>query len=245
MWKQKGGLSMDIKFDKKSKSTIAVYVIILLTYVIAFLILPFKKNVASWITFVFTIIAIVGSLIVCGCAFKSKKTLVSKIYGFPIFRVGAVYAIVQLSVGIIICVISKFVDVPYWIALLLSIVFLGGATIGVIVTDNTRDLIEEIDDSIKKETEAVTYFQINIAGIVDECENDEVKPQLIKLNELFQFSDPVTNDRTKDIEASIKSMLEELKAFVVDGTTEDIKALIKKIANALNERNRICKASKV
>lgn len=236
---------MDMKLDKKAKSTIAVYAIILFLYVLAFLILPFNKIAASWISFVFTVIAIVGSLLICGCAFKAKETLVSKIYGFPIFRVGVVYSITQLIVGIIICAIGAFVVVPYWLALLLSVLFLGAAAIGVIVTDNTRDLIEEIDDSVTVETENVTLFQINIAGIVDECDNDEVKAELVKLNELFQFSDPVTNDSTKEIEATITAMLSELKTIVVDGSTDDIKKLIKKLTNSLNERNRICKASKV
>ena len=196
---------MDMKFDKKAKSTIAVYAIILFVYVLAFLILPFNKIAASWISFIFTVIAIVGSLLVCGCAFKAKETLVSKIYGFPIFRVGVVYGIAQIIAGIIICAIGAFVVVPYWVALLLSVLFLGAAAIGVIVTDNTRD---------------------------------------VKLNELFQFSDPVTNDSTKEIEAAIMAMLSELKTIVVDGSTDDIKKQIKKLTNSLNERNRICKASK-
>ena len=235
---------MNMKLDKKAKSTISVYAIILIVYVLAFLIVPFNKNAASWISFFFTIIAIVSSLFVCGCAFKAKETLVSKIYGFPIFRVGAVYALVQLAVGIVICAIGAFVVVPYWIALLLSVILLGAAAIGVIITDNTRDLIEKIDASSKVETKNVTFFQINIAGIADKCENNEVKAELVKLNELFQFSDPVTNDETREVEEFIKTMLAELKTIVADGSTDDIKALIKRITNALNERNRICKESK-
>lgn len=236
---------MNIKLDKKAKSTIAVYAIILLVYVLAFLIVPFNKSAASWFSFVFTIIALVSSLFICGIAFKAKETFVSKIYGFPIFRVGAIYAIVQLFVGVIICAIGAFVAVPYWVALLLSVILLGASAIGVIVTDNTRDLIEEIDDNVKEETENVTFFQINIAGIVDECENYEVKAELVKLNELFQFSDPVTNDSTKDLEESIRAMLAELKAIIADGNTDNVNALIKKIINTLKERNRICQATKV
>lgn len=235
---------MNLKLDKKAKSTIAVYTIILIVYVLAFLIVPFNKIAASWISFFFTVVAIVGSLFVCGYAFKTKETLVSKIYGFPIFRVGVFYALVQLGVGIVICAVSAFVAVPYWIAFLLSVILLGAAAIGIIIADNTRDLIEEIDDSVKEETENITFFQINIASIVDECENDEVKAELLKLNELFQLSDPVTNDNTKEIEATITTMLSELKTIIVDGSENDIKARIKKITNVLNERNRICKASK-
>ena len=235
---------MNMQLNKKSKSVIAVYAIVLFVYVLAFLIIPFNKIAASWISFVFTIIAIAGSLFVCGYAFNAKQTLVSKIYGYPIFRVGAVYALAQLAIGVVICAIGAFVTVPYWIALLLSVILLGAAAIGVIITDNTRDLVEEVDESVKVDTKNVTRFQIDIAGIMDICENAEVKADLEKLDELFKFSDPVTNDDTREVEETIKAMLTELKTLVVDGTADDIKALIKKLTNALNERNRICKATK-
>lgn len=236
---------MNMQLNKKSKSVIAVYAIVLFVYVFAFLIIPFNKTAASWISFVFTIIALTSSLFVCGYAFNKKQTLVSKIYGYPIFRVGAVYALTQLAIGIVICAIAVFVAVPYWVALLVSVILLGASTIGVIITDNTRDLVEEVDESIKVDTKNVTRFQINIAGIVDVCENAEVKVDLENLSELFRFSDPVTNEDTKESEEAIKTMLTELKTLVADGSTNDIKALIKKITNALNERNRICKTSKV
>lgn len=235
---------MNIKLDKKSKSTIAVYTIILLIYILAFLIVPFNKCAASWISFIFTVIALASSLFICNIAFKAKETLVSKIYGFPIFRVGAIYAFVQLIIGVIICAIGAFVTVPYWIALLLSVILLAAAAIGVIITDNTRDLIEEVDESVKIETKNVTCFQINIASIVDECENSDVKDDLKVLNQLFEFSDPVTNEETQYIEEIIKTKLTELKVLIVDGSNDDIKALIKKITNAVKERNRICKAAK-
>lgn len=235
---------MNMQLNKKSKSVIAVYAIVLFVYVLAFLVIPFNKNAASWISFVFTIIAIAGSLFVCGYAFNAKQTLVSKIYGYPIFRVGAVYAIAQLSIGIVICAINAVIAVPYWVALLVSVILLGAAAIGVIITDNTRDLVEEVDESVKVDTKNVTNFQINIAGIVDVCESQDVKTELETLNELFKFSDPVTNEETKESEEAIKAMLSELKTLVVDGSDDDIKALIKKITNALNERNRICKSTK-
>ncbi len=235
---------MKMQLNKKSKSVIAVYAIVLFVYVFAFLIIPFNKTAASWISFVFTTIAIAGSLFVCGYAFNAKQTLVSKIYGYPIFRVGAAYALAQLAIGIIICAISAFLAVPYWVALLISVILLGAAAIGVIITDNTRDLVEEVDESVKIDIKNVTRFQIDIAGIVDVCENQDIKTELETLNELFKFSDPVTNEETKEGEEAIKTMLSELKTLVVDGSDDDIKVLIKKITNALNERNRICKATK-
>ena len=233
-----------MKLGKKSKSVIAIYAILLVVYIVAFLIIPFNKIAASWISFAFTIIAIASSLLIFNFAFNAKETLVSKIYGYPIFRVGAVYALAQLVIGVVICAISAVIAVPYWVALLVSVILLGAAAIGVIITDNTRDLVEEVDESVNVDTKNVTRFQIDIAGIVDICENTEVKADLEKLNELFRFSDPVTNDETREVEESIKTMLAELKTIVADSSTDDINALIKRITNTLNERNRICKASK-
>ena len=235
---------MNMKLGKKSKSVIAIYAILLVVYIVAFLIIPFNKIAASWISFAFTMIAIAGSLLIFNFAFNAKETLVSKIYGYPIFRVGAVYALAQLVIGVVICAISAVIAVPYWVALLVSVILLGAAAIGVIITDNTRDLVEEVDESVNVDTKNVTRFQIDIAGIDDVCENTEVKADLEKLNELFRFSDPVTNDETREVEESIKTMLAELKTIVADGSTDDINALIKRITNTLNERNRICKASK-
>ena len=234
-----------MKLGKKSKSVIAIYAILLVVYIVAFLIIPFNKIAASWISFAFTIIAIAGSLLIFNFAFNAKETLVSKIYGYPIFRVGAVYALAQLALGVVICIIAAFVAVPYWVALLLSIILLGAAAIGVIITDNTRDMVEKVETEVKEEIKAVTYFQIDIDGIFDECESAELKEKLDELSERFKFSDPVSNESTKAIEEKIKSMLSDLRSFVEAKNTDEANALIKKIDNAIKERNRICKANKV
>lgn len=236
---------MNMKLGKKSKSVIAIYAILLVVYIVAFLIIPFNKIAASWISFAFTIIAIAASLFVFNQAFNSKETLVSKIYGYPIFRVGAVYALAQLAIGIVICAIGAFFVVPYWVALLLSIIMLGAAAIGVIITDNTRDLVEHVDETAKVDTEVVTNFQIDIAGIVDCCEDSNLKSELEKLNDAFRFSDPVSNAKTKEAEDKINALLNELKANVESNNISESTTLIKRITNALAERNRICKASKV
>lgn len=233
-----------MKLGKKSKSVIAIYAILLVVYIVAFLIIPFNKIAASWISFAFTIIAIAGSLLIFNFAFNAKETLVSKIYGYPIFRVGAVYALAQLALGVVICIIAAFVAVPYWVALLLSIILLGAAAIGVIVTDNTRDLVEHVDEATVADTKNVTHFQIDIAGIVDCCEDGALKAELKKLYEGFRFSDPVSNAHTKESEEKLRALLSELKILVENDNVTEATAYIQKVSNALAERNRICKATK-
>lgn len=232
------------KLDSKAKSVIMVYAIFFVVYVLAFLVIPFKKIAASWISFAFTIIAIVAGLFIFNVAFNTKKTIVSKIYGYPIFRVGVIYTVAQLILGILICAIVAFVTVPYWVALILSVILFGATAIGVIITDNTRDMVEQVDDETKLETKNITFFQINISGIVDCCEDDALKSELQKLNDAFRFSDPVSNKFTSDIEEKINSMLSKLKVSIENNNEVEATDYIKKITNALAERNRICKATK-
>lgn len=232
------------KLNSKAKSVIMVYAIFFVVYVLAFLVIPFKKIAASWISFAFTIIAIVAGLFIFNVAFNTKKTIVSKIYGYPIFRVGVIYTVAQLILGILICAIAAFVTVPYWVALILSVILFGATAIGVIITDNTRDMVEQVDDETKSETKNITFFQINISGIVDCCEDDALKSELQKLNDAFRFSDPVSNKFTSDIEEKINSMLSKLKVSIENNNEVEATDYIKKITNALAERNRICKATK-
>lgn len=232
------------KLNSKAKSVIMVYAIFFVVYVLAFLVIPFKKIAASWISFAFTIIAIVAGLFIFNVAFNTKKAIVSKIYGYPIFRVGVIYTVAQLILGILICATAAFVTVPYWVALILSVILFGATAIGVIITDNTRDMVEQVDDETKSETKNITFFQINISGIVDCCEDVALKAELQKLNDAFRFSDPVSNKFTSDIEEKINSMLSKLKISVEDNNAVEVTDYIKKITNALAERNRICKATK-
>ena len=230
--------------EKKSRSVALIYAIVLFLFIMAFLIIPFRKNASSWISFVFTIIGFVFSLIVCGVAFKAKKTLVSRIYGYPIFRIGVIYALAQFLTGVAICTISAFVNVPFWISILVSVVLLGMASIVVIITDNTRDIIEKVDETTKSKTKKMVFFQIDIAGIIDDCGNPEAKAELVKLNELFKYSDPVSNEETMAKENTINSLLTDLKIAVEKDDTDSVMDLTKQITNALRERNRICQATK-
>ncbi len=235
---------MNASNNKMTKSLISIYAIVLFVCILAFVIIPFDKIAASWICFAFTVVSIICSCLVSYKAFSTGNKLVSKVYGFSIFRVGIIYAIAQIIISVILCRIGAFVAVPYWIALLLSVILLGTAAIGFIITDSSRDFVEQIDESTRADVEKVTTFQISVAVIVDRCSDAETKAKLVKLDEALRYSDPVSNLRTAEIEASISSMIETLETLIDGNNSQEALALITKIDNKLKERNRICKASK-
>ena len=233
-----------MNMNKKNKSIIAVYGILAFIYLIAFVIIPFPKNAASWISFAFTLLSLVLSLGVTMYVFGKDGDLTSKFYGFPIFRIAYLYPLVQFAIGAVVCIIAAYVAVPYWMPLVLSLVLLGFSAIGVIATENVRDIIEKSEAKVERVTKATKMFNLNIASIVDACTDIVAKKELEELAEMIRFSDPVSSDATEDIENIIMENLDSLKLNISTASTDDTLGKIRELHNLLSERNRICKASK-
>lgn len=230
--------------NKKTMSVLAAYSIVLVLYIFAYLIIPLPKTAASWVAFGFTVVAIAASLAVCVVAFRRGTTYISRIYGFPIFKVGLLYALSQFAFGAVVCVLGAFVSIPTWIVWLISGFLLGAGMLGVIAADNTRDIVEELEKKQSFETKNAVYFQISIADIIDRCEDMTAKRELQKVEEILCYSDPVSSKETEESEEKIRSLIAELQALLPNGSSEDILNLSKNLTNAIRHRNRICKASK-
>ena len=141
-------------------------------------------------------------------------------------------------------IIAAFVAVPYWVSLLLSIILLGAAGIGVIATDNTRDAIQNIDNEVERVTKATKIFKLDIATIIDICEDAEVSKELNKLAEELKYSDPVSSEATEETETLLLEEIRILRSFVEADDKENALKQTRKTINLLAERNRICKAFK-
>jgi len=228
---------------KKTKSAFLVYAIILAVYLVLFFAIPFTKGVAAWISFAFTIVAIVGGAGITYYAFPKGDDLKSKLYGFPVFSIGFIYSAVQFVFGLIICIVGSFVDVTAWIAVLVSVLIMALSAVGIIATDNIRDIITEQEQQTVVATKTMITFKLDMQYIVDVCKDVALKKQLEKLSEKFRYSDPVSCDELTEIEDRLKSEVKELEALV----NADIAAAIVKtqsIEILLADRNRRCKEYK-
>lgn len=156
--------------NKKQISTIVVYAILLIVFNVIFFAVPFHKTAISWVSFAFTWIAFALGYGITDYAFRGTDTLQSKVYGFPVFRVGYLYLGAQIIVTFVLCVAGAIMDAKAWIAVVLSIVLLGAAMIGVIATDSTRDVVEKIGQENEKRTRVVRSFRVD-AGISNTASN--------------------------------------------------------------------------
>ena len=232
-----------MKTDKKTLSFLIVFAIIFVMYNVIFFAVPFPKTGAAWVEYVFSLLAIVGGAGITYYAFGKGGELKSKVYGFPIFRMGFIYAIVQLILGLVICIIGFFADVPVWIPLVVSVLILGLSAIGVIAADNTRDVIEEQEEQVARATKPMQTFRLDMQYIADSCKDETLKKKLNSLSEKFRYSDPVSCDELKEQEERLRTEVSELEALV-NTDTEKAAELAEKIELHLADRNRRCKELK-
>ena len=226
----------------KSKNTvIIIYFVLAVLYAVVFLAVPFEKNATTWVAFAFGCLSIIAGAVVSYISFDRGQVLKSKVYGFPMFRLGYYYTIVQLLLIIALFIAEFFMDIPVWISVVFGIALLGALIIGVVSIDNAREIIEkqEINDSIK----TMEGFVINLNSLVRKCSDEKTKKALEKLAEDFKFSDPVSVKGTESIEADIGDKIKVISdkisnnEIVNDNVIEDIKSL-------LYERNELSKKEK-
>lgn len=233
-----------MKLNKKQKSVIAIYGIVLVVFVLLTLIVPLEKNGCSWTMFAFSVISILFSLCATMYAFSKSDNLTSKFYGFPIFKLGALYTIIQLGLTIILGIVCNYVDVPAWVGWVISLILIACAGVGCITADNSRDIIEEIEAKQVQNTQNVKLFQTSICDALDLCKDDEIRPALQKLVNRFKYSDPVSNDATIEKEETIKEEINLLINEIPENNKEALLERITKIDNLLSSRNRLCEQNK-
>ncbi len=229
--------------NKKFLPALAVYGIILALFSILFFVAPFKKVPVTIVSYVFVVVEILFSMFLTYLCYKSGDNLVSRVYGFPIFRVGAIASVTQFVFSLIVFVIAFFVEIPMWIVVVVSLLILGFAGIGSIATISTKKIIELQEKEVIEQIRQVTTFRIDVENAVSLCDDGELKKAVSKLAEDFRYSDPVSSPATAEIEGRISMALSELEALI---PSDKAAALDKtaEISRMLADRNRKCKAMK-
>lgn len=231
-------------WNKRKKSAVAIYIIAAIVYTLLVTVIPFPKPAGSWLMFAFSLISLFFGAFVSLYAFSKEETLISKFYGYPVFRIGFIYTTLQIILSIVVFTIGAYVNVPYWVGMIISVLLLGMAAIGIISADNSRDYIEEIDIKTVSSVMNTKKFNNDIADIMDLCKNDTIREPLQKLVTKFKYSDPVSSNATKEKENQIKAEIENLKVIINSESTEIVLEKINTISNLLSSRNRICEVNK-
>ena len=231
-----------MKLNKGKFQAILILAIVLAAYLVLAFVIPFAKTAVFWLALAFTLAAFAVQLYVLKLSFEKGLDARSKFYGFPIARVASVYLIIQIVLSFLFMALAAFC--PAWIAAVVFVLLLAAAAVGVVAADAMRDEVERQDAQLKTDVAAMRALQSRSTALVSRCEDASLRIDAQKLSDAFRYSDPVTNDATKDAEHELSACMDELEQAVLDNDTENARTLIKRTGAQLAERNRLCKLNK-
>ena len=203
---------------------------------------PFHRTSVFWVAYLSGVIAILFQVYIFVSSFSSSDDARSKFYGFPIARLGVYYLLAQLSISIVEIVLANII--PLWLVLLVNVVLLAFALIGCITAETMRDEIVRQDKQIKESISKMRELQSFSASIANQCYDKKLKSIVDKIAEDFRYSDPVTSEKTFELESDMLEELKTVQQAVVDGDVDAAEKLSSKLLASLAERNRICSISK-
>ena len=209
--------------------------------VIAFA-LPFSKTAVFFLSWIFTMAATAAQVYVIRTAFFKGEGVKSKLYGFPIARVGLVYLAAQVVLGLIFMALGTVV--PFWLPLVLYVLLMGAAFIGLITTEGVREEVERQERKLVKDVSRMRKFQAHTRMLARDGQIPEAKEPLRELAEAFRYSDPVSSEALKEIEGTIADDLGHLQDAVALLEKEKALELCQKTKRDLEERNQMCRLRK-
>lgn len=227
------------------KNTVRAYMMVGMVFVVYTVIafaVPFTKNAAFILSYLFSAAAIAVQIFVIKLAFSRGKDLKSRFYGFPVLRVGLIYLAVQLIFGLIVMTLSPII--PVWALLVAEVIILALALSGLIVTDVMRDEIERQDIRLKKDISAMRNLQMETGTLAEQCAQPLLKKRLRTFAENMKYSDPVSCEASREAENELANILKEIQTAVLEEDYDGASLLAEKAEGVLSERNRIVKMNK-
>ena len=209
--------------------------------VIAFA-LPFGKAAVFFLSWIFTMAALAAQVYVIRIAFFKGEGIKSKLYGFPIARVGLLYLAVQVVLGLIFMALGTVV--PLWLPLVLYVILMGAALIGLITTEGVREEVERQERKLVKDVSRMKKFRALADTLARENQILEAKEPLKELAEAFRYSDPVSGGALREIEDTLGDDLAHLQDAVALLKKEKALELCRKTKKDLEARNQLCKLNK-
>ena len=218
-------------------------IVLLIAYNVIVLIIPFEKNLAFVISYLFTLLALVSQIYVINKAFyKENDTVRSRFYGWPIANVGVVYVVSQLIVSILFMSLSKFVAI--WVMALIYIIMFVLFIVGMVSVVTTRNIIEDQDIKLRNSTSRMKQLRVEAESIINKSNNLQIQKELSNLSEKLRYSDPVSSEYTKNLEDDIEVLLNELSNNIVNDDVKQIHDAINTLNKIIDERNIVCKKNK-
>lgn len=231
--------------NKKRKLAATALIISVIVFSIVVFFIPFKKGATFWVAYISEIIALLSQIPVFWIAYRSSTDLRSRVLSFPITQVGYIYLAAQSAASVVLFVLGAvFDDFPTWITVIICVLIIAAAIICCITVDIARDKVMDIEIQTIVDTKFVTEMRLKTLNLVNRTQVSSLKKELQKLNEAFNYSDPVSSDATASKEEELRQMVIVLEEALKINDSEKVLSLCNEITTELADRNSICKINK-
>lgn len=220
-----------------------ILAVIFIVYTVVMFAIPFmERSSVFWVSYLFTVAAILLQGYVIRAASYQGGGTKSKFYGFPIAYVGIAYLVIQI--GLSTYFLSRAWIVPIGVAIAAYTVLLGAAVTGLIGTGAARDEVNRIEDQHKVETAFIHSLQIRVQSMVSMTDDQEIISAVKKLSDDLRYSDPVSTDALSVVEQSLSDCIDKLQQAIQANDRSSARSICNSAATLLEERNRLCKLHK-
>ena len=231
-----------MKIRKNEKRWLSVLAIVTVVYCVLLFALPFHKNGVFALSLIFSLIALGAQIYVIRSAFFQGEAIRSKFYGFPIAKIGLIYLVVQLVLGLVFAALGSIV--PFAVPLVIYVLILGAAAVGLIGAEAAREETERQEVRLKKDVSRMRRFQAQVKMLEKEGQIPEAKEALRELSEAFRYSDPVSSEALQELEDQLEEDLAQLKDALALLEKDKVMELCGKTKRDLAERNEMCRMNK-
>jgi len=223
---------------KDNIRAIVIAVVVLIAYNFAVFMIPCWKGGTFWVSWAFTLVAFAISGVAFYNSLLKNTDAKSRFYGFPIAKIAFIYLVAQVAVGGISMALGNII--PWWAATVLDAIILALAVIGLISAETVVEEIHVQDSKLKKNVSLMRQLQSKVNQMASQSDEAAIKA----LADEFRYSDPVSSEAIAEAEADLAAAVDQLQAAYIDGDSEAVKQLCRRVSALLAERNRLCRLNK-
>lgn len=199
-----------------------------------------KFGGAFWVGYIFITIAFVGQLVCAFFAFR-HNSLQKVFYNIPLISISYSGLVIMLIAGTACMAIP---NLPNWIGIIVCFAILAFNAITVIKAAFAADVVSEVDNKIKAQTQFIKLLTADAEHLLSSCKTDEFKAETKKVYEAIRYSDPMSNDALSDIEGQIQSEFTFFAQAIKSEDLELAKSVGDGLLNLIDSRNKKCKVLK-
>lgn len=230
-----------IKFSNKKKA-IAALVILAVIYTIIVFVLPFTKNIIFTVSYIFSIVAIIGQIFVWNLGWHDRESMQSKYYGYPIIAIGMVYMTVQMVGSLIFMAFAGVAKL--WFPVVFYVLILGVMLIGCIAADIARSEIERVGMEEVRDTKCIKSLRAISAALYQNSIGSEIENTMAELCNELKYSDPVSLYELKAAEDEMVMIMNQISENQKQRQYDEVIKLANSFKSKLQYRNQMCKTMK-